>query len=102
MKAYLDINVQLLSSIERPGCHGEPRKRAKSETVLKATSVFRVPFIFRTPMTVTGVVLILFRNVLSQKRELAGDILTVELLEEKGILTQEEYEKRIMEKVKIK
>ena len=26
----------------------------------------------------------------------------VELLEEKGILTQEEYEKRIMEKVKIK
>ena len=25
-----------------------------------------------------------------------------ELLEEKGILTQEEYEKRIMEKVKIK
>jgi len=26
----------------------------------------------------------------------------VELLEEKGILTQEEYEKRIMEKVKVK
>jgi len=26
----------------------------------------------------------------------------VELLEEKGVLTQEEYEKRIMEKVKIK
>lgn len=26
----------------------------------------------------------------------------VELLEEKGIITQEEYEKRIMEKVKIK
>jgi|GEM_PF-1233411 DNA-binding HxlR family transcriptional regulator len=26
----------------------------------------------------------------------------VELLEEKGILTREEYEKRIMEKVKIK
>jgi hypothetical protein len=26
----------------------------------------------------------------------------VELLEEKGILSQEEYEKRIMEKVKIK
>jgi len=26
----------------------------------------------------------------------------VEILEEKGVLTQEEYEKRIMEKVKIK
>jgi hypothetical protein len=26
----------------------------------------------------------------------------VELLEEKGILTQEEYEKRIMEKVKVR
>ena len=26
----------------------------------------------------------------------------VELLEEKGVLTQEEYEKRIMEKVKLK
>ena len=26
----------------------------------------------------------------------------VEILEEKGVLTQEEYEKRVMEKVKIK
>ena len=26
----------------------------------------------------------------------------VEILEEKGILTQEEYEKRVMEKVKVK
>ncbi|MGA2768193.1 MAG: hypothetical protein ABSF24_07760 [Candidatus Bathyarchaeia archaeon] len=44
------------------------------------------------------------------KRELAEEVdlldtmlsSLVELLEEKGILTQAEYEKRIMEKVKIK
>jgi hypothetical protein len=40
----------------------------------------------------------------SEKIHLLGTMLSsfVELLEEKGILTQEEYEKRIMEKGKIK
>jgi len=40
----------------------------------------------------------------SEEIDLLDTILSslVELLEEKGILTQEEYEKRIMEKVKVK
>ena len=41
---------------------------------------------------------------LSEEIDLLDTMLSslVELLEEKGILTQEEYEKRIMEKVKVK
>lgn len=40
-----------------------------------------------------------FRKMQRRKRHVTS---LVELLEEKGIITQEEYEKRIKEKVKVK
>jgi hypothetical protein len=46
----------------------------------------------------------LSRNILTEEVDFLDTMLSglVELLEEKGIITQEEYEKRIKEKVKVK